>query len=235
MFKIGLAFAAACNPQAMEANNRFIVDAAHCQRAEDELYAMLLRQDAAFAARFQFKPMGNVLFKVARAAGIVASLLGIALTLAFLVLGSPSWAVPPDPWYLPVFSAGFVFFWFAHRLQPSLQSGIRAWGERTSERSCRRGAARCVRDARRLAPFDAHYEVKDSLVVYSREKDGRRIVWRRDLSKYRTRGLALRGTSVTAIFRRPGSFYPSVVILHDSSDWLTRVLQDTGINSSQIA
>jgi hypothetical protein len=71
----------------MEANTRFTVDTAHCQRAEDELYAMLLRQDVAFAARAQFRPASNFVFKMARAAGLLASLFGIALTLAFLVLG----------------------------------------------------------------------------------------------------------------------------------------------------
>jgi hypothetical protein len=112
---------------------------------------------------------------------------------------------------------------------------LHAWARRLSEKSCRRHAARLVRDARRFAPFDAHYDFKGSLLVYSRDKDSRQIVWRRDLFKYRDRGLALRGASVTAIFRRPGSFHPSVVILQDNSDWLTRVLQDTGIASAQTA
>jgi hypothetical protein len=216
----------------METNTRFTVDATHCQRAEDELYAMLLRQDVAFAARWQSGPAANVVFKIARVAGLLASLTGVALTLAFLVLGSPSWAVPPDPWYLPIFGAALVFFLVLPRIRPSLQASVRAWAQRVSEKSCRRHAQRMVRDARRFAPFDAHYACKGSLLVYSREKDSQKIVWRRDLLKYRQRGLALRGTSVTAIFRRPGSFYPSVVILQDSSDWLTHVLQDAGIASA---
>lgn len=217
----------------MEANTRFTVDAAHCQRAEDELYAMLLRQDEAFATRWQVSAAGDFVFKIARAAGVLVSLLGLALTLTFLVLGSPAWAVPPDPWSLPLFGAGLVFFCLLPRIRPSLQASTWEWARRLSEKSCRRHAQRCVRDARRFAPFDAHYDFNGSLLVYSREKDSRQIVWRRDLLKYRDRGFALRGASVTVIFRRPGSFSPSLVILQDSSDWLTRVLQDTGIAIGQ--
>lgn len=224
-------------PMEMETDTRFTVDAAHCQRAEDELYAMLLRQDEAFAARWQAGAgsASNVVFKIARAAGILASLFGMVLTLGFLVMGSPEWAVRPDPWFLPVFGAGLVFFCWVPRIRPSLQASVGTWARRVSERSCRRRAQRFVRDARRLAPFEAHYDVKGSLLIYSREKDGRQIVWQRDLRKYRDRGLAIRGASVTAIFRRPGSFLPPMVILQDNSDWLTRVLQDASIASDPAA
>jgi hypothetical protein len=213
----------------MEANTRFTIDAAHCQRAEDELFTMLLRQDLAFQARWQFNSTANVAFNIARWAGIFASLFGLALTLAFLVLGSPSWAVPPDPWHLPLFGAGLVVFWLLPRLRPSLQASLQTWARRLSEKSSRWQAARFVRGARRLAPFEAHYDFNGSLLIYSREKGSRQIVWRRDLLKFRDRGLALRGTRVTAIFRSARSFDPPVVILQDNSDWLTRVLQETGI------
>lgn len=219
----------------MEANTQFTVDAAHCQRAEDELYAMLLRQDVTFAARWQAgsSSVSNVGLKILRAGGILVSLLGIGLSLAFFILGTPEWAVPPDPWFLLFFCAGLVFFWWIPRFVPSLQASVKAWARRVSEKSCRRHAQRFVRDARRFAPFEAHYDFKDSLLTYSREKDGRHIVWQRNLLKYRDRGLAVRGANVTAIFRRPGSFYPPMVILQDRSDWLTRVLQDAGIASEQ--
>lgn len=217
----------------MEANIRFTVDASHCQRAEEELYAMLLRQDLAFAARWQagFSSIGNVGFKILRAAGILVSLLGLALTLTFYVLGTPEWAVPPAPWCLPFFGASLVFFCWMPRLRPALQSSVGAWARRVSENSCRRHAQRFVRNARRFAPFEAHYDFNGSLLTYSRDKDGRRIVWQRDLRKYRDRGLAVRGANVTAIFRRPGSFFPPMVILQDSPDWLTPVLQEAGIQS----
>jgi len=215
----------------MDANTRFTVDAAHCQRAEDELYAILRRQDEAFAARWQFRTSSNVVVKIARAIGILASLFGIALTLAFLVLGSPEWAVPPDPWFLPIFCASLVLFCRAPRIRLSLQTSVSAWARRVSEKSCRRQAATFVSHARRFAPFEAHYDFKGSLLIYSREKDGRHLVWKRDLRKYRDRALAIRGANVTAIFRRPGSFYPPMVILQDGSDWLTRVLQEAGIAS----
>lgn len=216
----------------METKTRFTVDSQHCARAADELYAMLLRQDLSFVQRWDSNPASIAVVKIARAMGILAALLGIALTLGFGILGTPDWATPPDWAFLPVFVVGLVCFYQL----PRIHALIHAWMRRFREKSCRRYAKRLVLAARQHAPFDAEYELKDDCLTYVRDKNGsRQLAWQRRLSKYKNRGLALQGTTVTAIFRRPTSFTPSVVILRDGSGWLASVLQDAGVPAVDIA
>jgi hypothetical protein len=87
-----------------------------------------------------------------------------------------------------------------------------------------------VRAARRLVPFELDYDLKGDLLVYSRGKDGAwRLVWHRVLRKFQPHGLAVQSASVTAIFRRPSSLVPSVVILQQSREWPATVLREIGI------
>ena len=210
----------------MEARKTFNVDGEHCRRAEDELYEMLLRQDLAFSRRWSGSRFNIGLAKVARAIGLTLSLLGLALCLAVLIPDTTDWSTQPPVWFVPLFAGLFAVFCFQPRLTRALETAVRG----VRERSCRRHAARLVRGARQQAPFEAAYELKEDLFSYERGKNGQsRRVWQRQLSKYRARGLAFHGASVSAIFRRPTSFLPSVVILKDDSDWLAQVLKEAGV------
>jgi hypothetical protein len=162
---------------------------------------------------------------------MVLALVGVALTGALLVLGSPGWLAPPKLVYLPLFVAFFAAFYCL----PRLVVVIKSWAEGVARRSCRRNAGRFVREARRRAPFVAEYEVVDGRLAYRRlGSDADRVVWQRDLRRYAARGLALRGANAVAVFRRATSLFPTIVILCDASDWIADTLDAAGVARADI-
>jgi hypothetical protein len=210
----------------METKIRFIVDAAHCQRAADELNAILREQERAFVTRWHSSKLISAAVKTARAVGMSASALGLALCTFLLYFDTRSWSTQPSIWFSPIFVAIFLVLLF----QPPIGRRIREWSLGKADRRARRNAERAVRAARRLAPFELDYDLKGDLLVYSRGKDGAwRLVWHRVLRKFQPHGLAVQSASVTAIFRRPSSLVPSVVILQQSREWPATVLREIGI------
>jgi hypothetical protein len=210
----------------METKTRFIVDASHCQRAADELSGILREQERAFAARWHSGKLMSTAVKTARAVGMSLAVLGLALCAGLLYFDTRSWSTQPSFWFIPTFVALFL----ALLLQPRLGRHTREWSLGLADRRARRNAERAVRGARRLAPFEADYDLKGDLLVYSRGKDGAwRLIWSRMLGKFQPRGLAIQSASVTVIFRRPSSLIPSIVILQQSREWPASVLREIGI------
>ena len=208
---------------------RFIVDAAHCQRAEDELCAMLQRQEHAFHERWYRGNWFRRVPRILRVIGIALSLLGLTLCL-FLRTGDPN--PQSSAWAVTIFCAFALFFIFLPRLTRRVQS----WSLRMADKRARRNAKRLVRIAWRLVPFEANYDLRGDLLVYTRGKDGEwQIGWNRKLSKFRDHGLVIQGRSVTAIFRRHSSLLPSVVILQDTPDWLGHALHGLGMTPIPVA
>ena len=66
----------------METKTRFVVDAAYCQRAADELSAILREQERAFVTRWHSSKLTGAVVKTARVAGMLLSVLGLALCAA---------------------------------------------------------------------------------------------------------------------------------------------------------
>jgi hypothetical protein len=210
----------------METKIRFMVDAAHCNRAADELNAILREQERAFVTRWHSSKLMSAAVKTARAAGMSLSVLGLALCSGLLYFDTRSWSTQPSIWFIPTFVAVFPIFLF----QPRIERRVREWSLGRADRRARRNAERAVRAARRLAPFEADYDLKGDLLVYSRGKDGAwRLTWSRMLRKFQPRGVAFQSASVTAIFRRSSSLVPSLVILQQSREWPASVLRGIGI------
>jgi hypothetical protein len=210
----------------METQTRFIVDAAHCQRAADELSAILSEQERAFVTRWYSSKLMNAAVKTARAAGMSLAVFGLTLCAGLLYFDTRSWSTQPSIWFIPTFVAFFLVLLF----QPRIGRRFREWSLWRADRRARRNAERAVRAARRLAPFEADYDLKGDLLVYSRGKDGAwRLAWSRMLRKFQPRGLAVQSASITVIFRRPLSLMPTVVILQQSREWPASVLGEIGI------
>jgi hypothetical protein len=214
----------------METRNRFTVDSAHCQRAEDELYEILKAQELRFATRWNESRVSRVTTKVAVIVGMGASVAGLVGVAALLYFDTRAWASQPHPLWLAVFAAFAVVFAFI----PRLGAAIRAWSLRAADGRARRNAARGVRDARRMAPFAADYEYKTDVLTYARGKDDKwQFVWARPLGRFRERGRVVHGQSVSAVFRRPGSLLPSMIILNNDPAWTAQVLQDAGLDGTR--
>jgi hypothetical protein len=210
----------------MEAKTRFTVDAVHCQRAADELYEMLWRQEREFLERYNSLGLVKRVPRVLSVLGLLLSIVALLLCVASLAFDSSMWWRRPETWAIPLFIALAVMFIFSARLRDRLQS----WAFRVAQRRARRRADKLVKVARNLAPYEADFDVKGDLLVYSRGKEGDwQLAWSRKLSKFRTRGVAVQASNVTAIFRKPRSFVPSIVILQTDPAWVREALQSAGL------
>ena len=210
----------------METKTRFTVDAEHCRRAADELYDVLRVQERAFLARWpSARGMGATL-KIARVVGMVFSLLGLLLVCSLLYYDTRRWATQPPLWFIPLFIAFVAFFVF----QPRIVAGIREWSLRSADRRARRHADKGLRAARNLAPFEADYDFKGDLLIYTRGRDDKwQLGWSRALARFRDGGVAVQMPSITVIFKRASSLVPAVVILQQGGDWTGEVLREGGV------
>jgi hypothetical protein len=210
----------------METKTRFMVDAAYCQRAADELNAILREQERAFVTRWHSSKLTGAVVKTARVAGMLLAVLGLALCVALRYFDTRSWSTQPSLWFIPIFVAFIPVFLF----QPAIERRVLEWSLGRADRRARRNAERAVHAARRLAPFAADYDLKGDLLVYSRGKDGAwRLAWSRMLGKFQPRGLAIQSASITVLFRRRSSLIPSLVILQQNPEWPASVLHEIGI------
>lgn len=210
----------------METRARFTVDADHCQRAADELFEILRIQERGFVERWNAARTTRVALAMLRWVGLLFSLLALFLVGAVLYFDTRDWTTQPSLWSIPVLVAFFLFFVF----MPSVIAGLQRWVFRRAEKRARRNADRCLRQARRLAPYEADFDFRGGLLVYLRGKDGVwQLGWSRMLRKFRDRGVAVQAGSITAIFRRPGSLHPAVVILQRDRDWTASILREAGV------
>lgn len=159
--------------------------------------------------------------------GLVASVLGLFLVGALLYFDTRDWATQPSFWFIPLFVASIALFVFL----PRIAVGVRAWSVGRADRRARRQANRYLRQAEKLVPFEAEFDFRGDLLIYTRAKVGGvwQLAWSRMLSKYRQRGLAIQAQNITAIFRRSTSLQPSMLILHRDRDWTGSILQDAGV------
>jgi len=210
----------------METKIRFTVDADCCARAIEELYAMLLRQEVAFRDRWRANARIQFAQNFLRVVGMVLSLVGLGLAVWMLTQSRLS-AYKIS--LVAIFIAFFAILNFLPRWLPRLQS----WTARRSENRCRRRAQKSFKGALKLVPYEAEYDVKGDLVVYSRGKDGEwNVAWHRKLSKFRERGMALQSPNLTVIFRKPNSFLPEILILCGAQDWAGELLREVGISTT---
>lgn len=211
----------------METKVRFSVDAEHCRRATEDLYEILRTQERAFLDRWHQARSSRAVVAVARWMGLVASVLGLFLVGALLYFDTRDWATQPSFWFIPLFVASIALFVFL----PRIAVGVRAWSVGRADRRARRQANRYLRQAEKLVPFEAEFDFRGDLLIYTRAKVGGvwQLAWSRMLSKYRQRGLAIQAQNITAIFRRSTSLQPSMLILHRDRDWTGSILQDAGV------
>ncbi|MES2048972.1 MAG: hypothetical protein V4447_11270 [Pseudomonadota bacterium] len=88
----------------------------------------------------------------------------------------------------------------------------------------KRLSKRMLKNAKKIAPFTAEYDLRDNLMIYLRVKDNTpSFVWWRQIS-----GLSCSGNGFTVFFKNHRSYYPFAIILHNAQEELT--LQLDGLN-----
>jgi len=190
---------------------RLRVDAAHCDRAAQGLRAMARYQYRGLVRRYEgggrFKRFQQSTRKFAPAAGVVAfagGVLAVCLSFAeepsrriWLVLAALLFVEALALWVLPP---------RADRIAAAMRLGFeRRFGNRAAAR---------MDKTRRDAPFEAVYDLRGDLLVYSRvDKGAWTQRWHRQLGKFRRRGVALQVPGLLAIYANRRLTAPSIVIL----------------------
>lgn len=205
---------------------RLRVDAAHCDRAAQGLRLMAQYQYRGLVRRIEglawLAGAQRGVLKVAPAIAAVAFVAGLVV----VGVGCVSSVSRPADFALAaaLFLEALVLWWLPRRME-RIRSGARARFERFfGDR-----AAALMRKTRRAAPFEAAYDLRGDLLAYSRVVQGRWTPrWHRYLGRYRARGVALQAPGVLAIFRKPGTVVPAMVVLTGDDDGLAAAIRALG-------
>ena len=190
---------------------RLRVDEAHCDRAAQGLRLMAQYQYRSLVRRYEgLAWLKRTQQGVRKLAPAIAGVSFIAGVLAI-------WGGCVDVSGRPAcFGLGAVLvlealaLWLlprrAERMGAAVREGFaRFFGNRT---------ATLMRKTRRAVPFEAVYDLRGDLLAYARNENGRWTQrWHRNLGKFRTRGVALQTPGLLAIFRKPGTVVPAMIVL----------------------
>ena len=101
-------------------------------------------------------------------------------------------------------------FWLLARRVERIRAGIREWFARFFGNR----VAVMMRKTQRAAPFEAVYDLRGDLLTYARIEKGHWTQrWHRNLDKFRSRGVVLQAPGLLAIFRKPGTVVPVMIVL----------------------
>ena len=96
---------------------------------------------------------------------------------------------------------------------------------KSATKNFKKVARRCVNEAKKLAPFEAEYNIDGLSVSYLRlQGEDRKHVWTRKL-----KGVAVHHSLVTLFFKKWTSLSPIMVILHEDFDLLKPALEQQDI------
>ena len=198
------------------------VDTALIDRVEQECFQILYQQRVAYNTRWVTSRLLTRSLAFLRWAGLVLSLLGVFISVFYLLYPStcPRWYLAEL--FLAFFIGAAVLFYYLARIEAWYLSMLKKAGRGGSKRMARRLVAR----ARKAVPYVAEYNVKGDLITYYRGKEGGKgqQAWSK-----RIKGFAIVGETVTLLFRKPTSIVPTMLILYDNSEALESVLQRLAI------
>jgi hypothetical protein len=204
------------------------VDAAHCERAAQGLRLMAQRQYRSQVRRLQDKPWMRRTQSLGRrfARGFAA----VVLVAGLLSLWAGVAGTPAHPVFLAL---GAILLLEAAALWvlPGRADRINGAVRRRFERLFGNRAATRLDKARRAAPFEAVYDLRGDLMVYSRIENGRWTqYWQRRLDKLRPHGVALQVPGLLAIFGKPGRVMPAIIVLTADDGAVAAAMRNLGWN-----
>ncbi|WP_223786895.1 hypothetical protein [Marinicella meishanensis] len=207
------------------------IDADFIRRAEQDILAILLSQRRQFNHRWQSNHTMNRVKVVLRYVGLLLCLLGLLIVATSLGLGL-AW----DHRAWPLWAALVVFLllgWFFWHL-PHWETKARAWTERVSQKSCRKLAKKCVKQAAGMVPFLAQYDIKGDQISYHRKQPANEdqaerwlFVWNRTLA-----GFAGTAEHATVLFKSNRAIQPRIIVLHQDAEPFRTLLAGLQIPTS---
>lgn len=203
------------------------VDQALLSQAEAQIYQLLLKQRRAFNQRWQHNRTMNKVKPWIRYFGLGLSVLGLLL-MWVMWFGGFGWVFKPSQQVL--LSLVFVLLLILYYYLPRAEQAIYRWTDRVSQKSCRKLAKKCIRQADKMAPFEAHYEIKGDLISYYRcqehtaDEPSWEFAWNR-----RLQGHAIQAQNATVLFKKATSIAPQIVILQAQAEPLAGLLKQLKI------
>lgn len=207
------------------ANNTILtvaIDTGFLDKAEKEAYEFLYKQRRAYNERWYKGMFFRPVMLFLRLAGLVASALGMILSIFYLLYPSscPSWYFAGP--FLAFFTAALILFYYLSAIEEKYINWLRGLGSG----SCLKMAKRLLRKARRALPFTAKYAIDGDTISYVRDKAGQaELIWKRDL-----KGFVFMGNNIALLFRKKTSFIPTMVILYEDRFCLEEVLTQLGLS-----
>ncbi len=197
-------------------------------QAETQIYELLLIQRRAFNQRWQHNPTMKKIKPWIRYFGLGLSILGLLL-MWVLWFGGFGWVFKPSQ-QVPL-SLVFVLLLVLYYYLPRAEQAMQRWTDRVSQKSCRKLAKKCIRQADKTVPFEAQYEIKGDLISYYRRQEHTadepswEFVWNR-----RLQGHAMQASKATVMFKKNTSIAPKIIILHEQAEPLADLLKQLKIS-----
>ncbi|MFL6626589.1 MAG: hypothetical protein ACJ8G1_09110 [Vitreoscilla sp.] len=205
---------------------RLQVDAAHCDRAAQGLRAMARYQYRALVRRYEG---GGLLERIRTGARRFAPALGAVAFAGGVLAACLSFAQEPSRLAWRVLAASLFLEAVALWMFPPRADRIRAAIRRFFERRFGNRAAARMDKTRRDAPFEAVYDLRGDLLVYSRVEQGAWTQrWHRQLGKFRKRGVALQVPGLLAIYANRRLTSPSIIVLTADDGALAAAIRAQG-------
>ena len=190
---------------------RLRVDEAHCDRAAQGLRLMAQYQYRSLAQRYEdigwLKRVQQGGRKFAPGIAVVVFAAGLIAIWAGCVAESSR--------HIFFGLAALLFvealaLWLLPRRADGIGAGLREWFAKLFGNR----AASMMRKTGRATPFEAVYDLRGDLLTYARIEKGHWTQrWHRNLGKFRSRGVALQTPGLLAIFRKPGTVVPALIVL----------------------
>lgn len=204
------------------------IDLRLVDRAEEEAFQILLKRRLSFNDRWHSRPSVLKAVSILRIIGLSLSILGALITIVSVTV-KPDWC--PTGLKAGVFILFFILAGVLFYFLPAFDRSIKGWVKKTATNSCRRLAKKCVKAARKAAPYEAEYDIKGDLISYYRgQNDDWQLAWSRKF-----KGVAIHGKSTTLFFRKWTSIQPIMVVLHKDFDTFEKVFTDLNIEFRPIS
>ncbi|MGR8932275.1 MAG: hypothetical protein ACU836_16725 [Gammaproteobacteria bacterium] len=209
----------------MPFNIRTSVDQPFIEQAEREAFQILLAQ-----YRLYYEHWNTSVRPKIRIFGLSVSLFGLILslsTIAYLKFKYGNIACMSGSTTKFVFYAalmliffGVFYFWLKPR------KSIPNWAMKLARKNFKKIAHVCVKEAKKLVPFEAEYQIDADTIAYYRLQNGdKKPVWTR-----KPKGIAVHASSVTLFFKKWTTLSPIMVILHTDFDQLKPALEQQEID-----
>jgi hypothetical protein len=190
---------------------RLPVDAAHCDRAAQGLRVMAQYQYLGRVRHYENIRWWKWMQRGSRQ--VPPWLAGVVFAASVVALWVGCTNKPARTVYF-VLAAILFLEGLALRLLPSRADRIAARLRHRFARYFGNKAAARMRKTRQAAPFEAVYDLRGELLVYSRIEKGQwTLRWHRRLGRFRSRGIALQTPGLLAIFSKPARVVPSLIAL----------------------